>query len=242
MFWVCVRTVLQRDHELARDVRAVEIARQQPKDVQLAFAEWLDQRLVARGDRGSGRIEGGQQPADVVRRDLGSSRPPAGGPPSAGPHRRRCGRSPPARPASGRVRATPVRQPCRPAACRASAWSTRISIRLPSRVPSSAASSRRSRNGSTSRREATAPSCAGPGKQGPGEGDVLELAQVGEVVVDRQAPLPRPGEGFARSALARSRPAPAPRRWAARPGRSRRGSGARPRRAGRAPDRDRPSA
>ena len=40
-----------------------------------------------------------------------------------------------------------------------------------------------------------------PGQEHPGQGDVLELAQVAEVVLGGQALLPRPAEGFAQSPL-----------------------------------------
>ena len=52
--------------ELARDVRAVEVALQQAQDLELALAERLDQGLVARA-RPSGVTDGGQEPADIAR-------------------------------------------------------------------------------------------------------------------------------------------------------------------------------
>ena len=47
MFLVWVRSGVQRHHELAGDVRAVEVGSEQPEHVQLAFAQRLDQALGA---------------------------------------------------------------------------------------------------------------------------------------------------------------------------------------------------
>ena len=47
-----------------------------------------------------------------------------------------------------------------------------------------------------------------PGQERPGEGDVLELAQVAELVVDGQAPLPRPAERLGPPALRDQHPRP----------------------------------
>ena len=93
------------------------------------------------------------------------------------------------------------------AACRASARTMRISMRLPARRPSSAAASRRASE-LDARRALSARSLLG--EQEPGEGDVLELADVGEVVA---ADRPR--------SRAQRRP-PRSRPCATRPGRMRR--------------------
>ena len=53
-------------------------------------------------------------------------------------------------------------------------------------------------------RSARARSAPVPGQEHPGQGDVLELAQVAEVVVDGQASLARPAERFSPAAPARS--------------------------------------
>ena len=71
---------------------------------------------------------------------------------------------------------------------------------LPVRRPSSAARRRRSRR--STRLSHGAPSRGRrPGQEHPGERDVLELAQVAEVVVDRQALLARPAQGLAQPPL-----------------------------------------
>ena len=62
MFLVWVRTVASDTRELARDVRAVEVAVQEAQDLELAFAERLDQRLV------DGRRASGASPAAMSRR------------------------------------------------------------------------------------------------------------------------------------------------------------------------------
>ena len=79
-----------------------------------------------------------------------------------------------------------------------------------------------------------------PGQEHPGQGDVLELAQVAEVVLGGQALLPRPAERFDRACPARPTPVPSAPRPDAHWGRSRPHTGARPRRAGRARRPDRP--
>ena len=55
---------------------------------------------------------------------------------------------------------------------------------------------------------ALARSAVGSGEEHPRQGDVLELAQVAEVVVGGQAPLARPGERFAQLALREPDPCP----------------------------------
>ena len=47
-----------------------------------------------------------------------------------------------------------------------------------------------------------------PGQEHPGQGDVLELAQVAEVVLSGQALLTRPAEGFAQPPLRDPHPCP----------------------------------
>ena len=142
---------------------------------------------------------------------------------SARPRRGRAGRSPPARaPAQGVGRASP-RPASRSRASCASARSMRISRRLPARP--------------TRRR----PSPAGPavrppgrgravrvrpvlGEQQPHEGEVVELAEVADLVGDGHPAVARPVRGPRQVALARSRPGPSSPRWDARPGRSPGGS------------------
>ena len=67
MFSVCVRTVGRDTVELARDVRAVEIGREESQDLELPLAERLDQWL-SDGRPRRGRDDGGEQPAQVARR------------------------------------------------------------------------------------------------------------------------------------------------------------------------------
>ena len=105
---------------------------------------------------------------------------------------------------------------------------------LPVRSPSSAARRRRSRSRVASEMDPLGPVGRVPGQQHPGEGDVLELPQVAELVLDGQALLARPAEGRHRRAPARPRPVRATPGPAAHWGRSRPHTGAPPRRAGRA--------
>ena len=72
-----------------------------------------------------------------------------------------------------------------------------------------------------------------PCQEHPGQGDVLELAQVAEVIVSGQTVLTRPAERFTQLAPARPAPVPSTPGPAARWGRSRPHRRARPRRAGR---------
>ena len=102
---------------------------------------------------------------------------------------------------------------------------------LPVRPPASAAvqqalagAGRRRRAGRRSARVA----CR---EEQPGEGEVLELAQVVEVVVGRQAPLARPAERLGEPSLRDPDPRPQRRDRAHVRERSRRRSAARPRRA-----------
>ena len=55
MFLVWVRTVFSDTDELAGDVRAVQVGSEQPEHVELAFAQRLDQALVATGVAPLGR-------------------------------------------------------------------------------------------------------------------------------------------------------------------------------------------
>ena len=68
MFLVCVRTVFSDTDELASYFRAVQVGSEQPEHVQLAFAQWLDQALTG-GRAALGRVNGGQEPADIVPGD-----------------------------------------------------------------------------------------------------------------------------------------------------------------------------
>ena len=59
---------VQRHHELAGDVRAVQVGSEQPEHVELAFAQRLDQALTG-GRAVLGLANGGQESADVARGD-----------------------------------------------------------------------------------------------------------------------------------------------------------------------------
>ena len=63
MFLVCPHGV-QGHHELAGDGRAVQLAAEQPQDIQFAFAQRLDQCLL-RGAVVLGPARGGQKPAEI---------------------------------------------------------------------------------------------------------------------------------------------------------------------------------
>ena len=112
---------------------------------------------------------------------------------------------------------------------------------LPVRPPSSAAGGGAPAARSPRRIEPSSRSAV-TGEEHPGEGDVLELAQVAELVVDGQAPLPRPAERLADSPCAIQHPRPQRRDRPHVRGEVADVDGARPRRAGRArrPGRPRP--
>ena len=59
---------VQGHDELAGDVRAVQVASEQPKHVQLAFAQWLDQALLD-GRAALGLVNGCQESTDIARGD-----------------------------------------------------------------------------------------------------------------------------------------------------------------------------
>src|SRR6185437_13347133 len=59
---------VQRHDELASDFRAAQVRSEQPKHVQLALAQWLDQAL-GDGRAVLGLVNGGQEPTDITQGD-----------------------------------------------------------------------------------------------------------------------------------------------------------------------------
>ena len=110
----------------------------------------------------------------------------------AGPRRRTSGRSPPARPAPGRVPAAATRRATSPRIRRASACSTRISMTLPGPAPFLGGQEETFQQLDRLVESGLVALGRVLGQQHPGQGDVLELAQVAEVVRGGQSPLTHP--------------------------------------------------
>ena len=240
MFLVWVRIVFTETKSSTGDVGSVQVGCQQPQHIQFAFAQRLDEarpagRLFAGAAAATAAPSSGtagQEPTNVV--PLG---PLSGDGCQQGRHRRSLaertpGRSLPVRPGSAPAPAAPAHRGCRRRPGRTSACSTRISMTLPVLPPASAAaSSRCSKSGRLGQRALVAVGRV-PRQEHPGQGDVLELPHVRQVVVHGQALLPGPAEGFAHLARARPAPEPASPGPAARSGRSRPCTPAAPRPAG----------
>ena len=241
MCLVCVRTVFSDTTSSRAIAGPSRSLAEQPQHVELALAQRVDQGRAAsagcgvggRGRRGAGRCAAGDaaRAGSPSRADARPGRRAAR--PSGRPRRRRPGRSPRARPArSARSSASSGCVAGHRRRCWARACSTRISMTVPIRPPASAAASSRSRRpvasrsvGSTLRRVL--------GEQDPGQGDVLVLAQVGQLVVGATRPGCAPtSSAAATSPDAASTRARMRRRPVARRARSRRRRPARPRRAG----------
>ena len=194
---------------------------EQPQHVELAVAQRLDQTPALTGARSSAAVA--ERRPGVDGRSPGRSRvsrPPRSRAAIGWPFvRRRPGRSPPARPASARAPAARAQPAMSPRAWWASACSTRISMTLPV-LP--AVLGRLQQALQESDRLAGARPSAVLGQEHPGQGDVLELAQVAEVVVGGQAPLARPAERFAQPPLRDQHPCPQRRDGPHVRGRSRR--------------------
>ena len=104
---------------------------------------------------------------------------------------------------------------------------------VPIRPPASAAASSRSSSAVASASGRPPPRCRVVGEEDPGQGDVLVLAQVRQVVAGGQAGAARPGSSASGDVTGRGEhPGAGRRRSAARSARSRRRRPARPRRAG----------
>ncbi len=126
------------------------------------------------------------------RRSAASPRASAA-PPSAAPRRRRRGRSPPAPPGRSRASSDARAAAASPAAWWASAWTTRMSMTLPVLPPVlGRCQQARAASSSASPMRVVGPVARPLCQEQPGERDVLELMQVGEVVGSRQAVLACP--------------------------------------------------
>src|SRR5579859_6894870 len=73
---------VQRHYELASDLRTAQVGSEQPEHVQLAFAQWLGQALTG-GGAVPGLVNGCQEPTHIAR-----GCPPFCGRPEQGRHRR----------------------------------------------------------------------------------------------------------------------------------------------------------
>ena len=197
MLLVCVRRGVQRDRELTGDVGAVEVGPEQPQHVQLALAQGLDEALSGGS---AGVAAGAQEPADVVPRGA-LFRDPS--------QQRRHRRS-----LTGEHADVPLRlgQGQRPLQRRHRARDVGAGVvgerlqhqdlddaarPLPrfGRLAKALQEPGRIIDGSL---RALRPVL---GQQRPGQGDVLELAQIGEIGLSRQALRTRPGQGLAHPAL-----------------------------------------
>ena len=198
MPFVWVRTVLRPDDQLICDPRAIEVRGEKPKDVELPLAERLDQALVHRG-----AIAGlgcRQETSNVRGRDATPGR--------GRQHRRH--RCPFRHERSdvafrlGQVQRTGKGLECGRAGGAVLASQGLQDEDLDDAPPPSSRFGRDQQSLEKRARLLDRTPVMGPGPLGqehPGEGDVLELAHVGEVVIDRQSAVADPGSGLAQTAL-----------------------------------------
>ena len=237
MLLVCVRTVFRRHHQLARDVRPIELAAQEAQDLELPFAERLDQRLF--GGRSSlDRDCSGQEPAHIAR--------------SVPLLRRQLQQRRHGRPFVDEDADVALRLSQRHRARQRGERTRQIAARVTGeclhdedvdRAPAAPTVLRRCEQALRELDRLADPvvgTVPRPLRQEqPRQRGVLELVEVAELVRGRDTMLPRPAPRRRQASPGRSTPSPSRRRPGAHRGRSCPRTGARPRRGARARHRDR---
>ena len=243
MFLVWVRTVLSDTISSRAMSGPLRSLREQAEHVELAGAQLVDEA----GARTARPVRSRPSPASTRRADAGGTAPRprrrAGGSPSPDPRRGRAGRSPRARPgpAPRRARASRAGRSSRASSGQGQQHEDLDGAAGPSAVlggdeqpsssPTACSIGERPPIGRCRCRRSAGPRAS---EQHPGQGDVLELADVAELVVGGETAVGRPSRGGRRRRPGPAAPGPSARRRAGPRGRSRCCRGARPRRAARA--------